>query len=136
VDNLEHEVMTEIRALRDRVRFVSGSLVSRADGLLIAHDTFGVQPEGMAALSATTLGLSERVAVEAGHGRFQEALVRGAHGYVVTYAAGTYAVLTVLATADTNLGRLHLEARALADRVGALVDAAEGTARGTLGGWH
>jgi len=132
VDNLEHEVLTEIRTLRDRVRFVSGSLVSRADGLLVAHDTHGVQPEGMAALSATTLGLSERIAVEAGHGRFQEALVRGANGYVVTYAAGTYAVLTVLATAEANLGRLHLEARALADRVGSLVDAAEGA----TGGWR
>ena len=132
MDNVEHEVLTEIRALRDRVRFVSGSLVSRADGLLIAHDTHGVQPEGMAALSATTLGLSERIAIEAGHGRFQESLVRGTYGYVVTYAAGVYAVLTVLATAETNLGRLHLEARALADRIGSLVDAAEGAA----GGWR
>ena len=132
MDNVEHEVLTEIRALRDRVRFVSGSLVSRADGLLVAHDTHGVQPDGMAALSATTLGLSERIALEAGHGRFQEALVRGSYGYVVTYAAGAYAVLTVLAAADTNLGRLHLEARALADRVGALVDAAEGA----TGGWR
>jgi predicted regulator of Ras-like GTPase activity (Roadblock/LC7/MglB family) len=127
VDNVEHEVLTEIRILRDRVRYVSGSLVARADGLLIAHDTHGVQPEGMAALAATTLGLSERVSAEANHGRFQEALTRASHGYVVTYAAGTYAVLTVLATAETNLGRLHLEARAVADRIGALVDAAEGS---------
>ena len=132
MDNLEHEVMAEIRGLRDRVRYVSGSLVSRADGLLIAHDTHGVQPEGLAALSATTLGLSERIAIEAGHGRFQEALVRASFGYVVTYAAGAYAVLTVLAAAETNLGRLHLEARALADRIGSLVDAAEGA----TGGWH
>lgn len=126
MDNVDHAVLAEIRGLRDRVRHVSGSLVSRADGLLIAHDTYGVQPEGMAALSATTLGLSERVAIEAGHGRFQEALVRGAYGYVVTYSAGTYAVLTVLAAAETNLGRLHLEARALAERIGTLVDAAGG----------
>jgi predicted regulator of Ras-like GTPase activity (Roadblock/LC7/MglB family) len=131
VDDVEHEVLTEIRMLRDRVRYVSGSLVARADGLLIAHDTHGVQPDGMAALAATTLGLSERVAAEAGHGRFQEALTRATFGYVVTYAAGGYAVLTVLATSETNLGRLHLEARVVADRIGALVDAAEGS-----GGWR
>ena len=53
-------------------------------------------------------------------------MTRGSTGYVVTYAAGAYAVLTVLATAEANLGRLHLEARGVADRIGVLVDAVEG----------
>jgi predicted regulator of Ras-like GTPase activity (Roadblock/LC7/MglB family) len=129
VERVEHDILATIRGLRDRVRHVSGSLVARADGLLVVHDTFGIEPEHMAALSATTLGLSERLSLEAGTGQFQETVTRGGHGYVVTYAAGRYATLTVLSHAETNLGLLHLEARRAAQRVGRLLDAAE-VARG------
>lgn len=63
-----------------------------------------------------------------GQGDFRELLVRGVHGYVATYAAGTSAVLTLLAQDRVNVGRLHLEGRRSGTRIGELVDAA--TARG------
>ncbi|GAA0227617.1 roadblock/LC7 domain-containing protein [Cryptosporangium japonicum] len=120
---LEADVLAQIRGLRDRVRHVAGSLVASVDGRLIAHDTHGIEPDGMAALSAAVLGLSQRLIETVGPGQFAETVTRGTHGYVATYAAGPRAVLTVVTGEETNIGRLHLEARQVANRLAALLDA-------------
>ncbi|MFI5957981.1 roadblock/LC7 domain-containing protein [Cryptosporangium sp. NPDC051539] len=119
---IEADVLAEIRGLRDRVRHVAGSLVATVDGRLVAHDTHGIEPDGMAALSAAVLGLSQRLIENVGPGQFAETVTRGTHGYVATYAAGPRAVLTVVTGEETNIGRLHLEARQVAHRLAALLD--------------
>jgi uncharacterized protein len=123
---IEKEVLAEIRMLRDSLRHTSGVVVAGVDGLLVAHDSNGVEPENMAALAAAHLGLSQRLTHCVAHGAFQETVTRGENGYVATFAAGTDAVLMVLAGPDLNVGRLHLEARPVAARVGALVARATG----------
>jgi len=120
---IEADVLAEIRGLRDRVRHVAGSLVASVDGRLVAHDTHGIEPDGMAALSAAVLGLSQRLIQTVGAGLFAETVTRGTHGYVATYAAGPRAVLTVVTGEETNIGRLHLEARQVANRLADLLDA-------------
>jgi predicted regulator of Ras-like GTPase activity (Roadblock/LC7/MglB family) len=124
----EASVLAEIRSLRDRVRHVAGSLVASVDGRLIAHDTHGVEPDGMAALSAAVLGLSQRLIETVGPGEFAETVIRGTHGYVATYAAGPRAVLTVLCDEETNVGRLHLEARQVANRLAVRFEAVPASA--------
>ena len=119
----EADVLAEIRGLRDRVRHVAGSLVASVDGRLVAHDTHGIEPDGMAALSAAVLGLSQRLIQTVGPGHFAETVTRGTHGYVATYAAGPRAVLTVVTGEETNIGRLHLEARQVANRLADLLNA-------------
>ncbi|MFE7647120.1 roadblock/LC7 domain-containing protein [Streptomyces phaeoluteigriseus] len=119
------EILAELRRLRARVPQLTGALVAGVDGLVLAHDTPGVEAEGMAALTATSLAVAVRLADTTGLGTFRELLVRGVHGYVATYAAGESAVLTVLAQDRVNVGRLHLESRLCGTRVGELVDAAE-----------
>ncbi|WP_371477698.1 roadblock/LC7 domain-containing protein [Kitasatospora sp. NBC_00315] len=119
---LETELLAELRALRHRVPHLAGGLVASVDGLLIAHDTHGTEPAGLAALTAAALGLAQRLADTTGQGDFRESLVRGEHGYVATYAAGSACVLTVLAHPDVNVGRLHLEARRSAERVGVFLE--------------
>ncbi|OQD55665.1 hypothetical protein BM536_014210 [Streptomyces phaeoluteigriseus] len=119
------EILAELRRLRARVPQLTGALVAGVDGLVLAHDTPGVEAEGMAALTATSLAVAVRLADTTGRGAFRELLVRGVHGYVATYAAGESAVLTVLAQDRVNVGRLHLESRRCGTRVGELVDAAE-----------
>ncbi|GAA3397305.1 roadblock/LC7 domain-containing protein [Cryptosporangium minutisporangium] len=119
----EADVLAEIRGLRDRVRHVAGSLVASVDGRLVAHDTHGIEPDGMAALSAAVLGLSQRLIQTVGPGNFAETVTRGTHGYVATYAAGPRAVLTVVTGEETNIGRLHLEARQVANRLALLLEA-------------
>ncbi|WP_079149093.1 roadblock/LC7 domain-containing protein [Streptomyces agglomeratus] len=116
------EVLDELRQLRARVPQLTGALAASVDGLVLAQDTTTVEPEGIAALTAAALGVSVRLADATGQGAFRELLVRGDHGYVATYAAGTSAVLTLLAEPRINVGRLHLEARRASVRIGALVD--------------
>ena len=123
------EILGELRRLRARVPQLSGALAAGVDGLVLAHDTPGVEPEGVAALTAAALGVAVRLTDTAGRGDFRELLVRGAYGYVATYAAGGSAVLTVLAQDRVNVGRLHLEGRRAGARIGELVDACEAKAR-------
>ncbi|QNP63659.1 roadblock/LC7 domain-containing protein [Streptomyces genisteinicus] len=118
----EADVLGEIRRLRARVPQLTGALAASADGLVLAADT--AEAEGVAALTAAALGVALRLTDATGQGGFKELLVRGERGYVATYAAGTSAVLTVLAEPRINVGRLHLEARRAGARIGELVDGA------------
>ncbi|MER6034758.1 roadblock/LC7 domain-containing protein [Streptomyces sp. NPDC001835] len=122
-------VLDELRRLRTRVPQLTGALAAGVDGLVVAHDTPGVDPEGLAALTAAALGVAVRVADATGNGGFRELLVRGERGYVATYAAGRTAVLTLLTQDRVNVGRLHLEGRRSGARIGELLDAAEAAAR-------
>ena len=119
-------VLDELRRLRDQLSFVDGSIVASTDGLVIAHDitateAYGVEPEGVAALSAVNLGLSQRVVDTANHGRLRETVIRGTFGQVVTYPAGDRALLTVIVGATTDIEELHGPARQSASRVSALL---------------
>ena len=118
---IEREVLDELAQLRVRLPQVHGALVASADGLLVAQDAEGIEPETMAAMSAAYLGLAQQIALGAAYGEFQETVTRASGGYVATFAAGHTALLTVLADAGINLGLLHHEARPVAARVGKLV---------------
>ncbi len=120
----EAEVLDELHRLRARVPQLTGALAASVDGLVLAQDTPGVEPEGVAALTASVLGVAVRMTDATGRGGFRELLVRGSDGYVATYAAGASAVLTLLAEDRVNVGRLHLEGRRAGTRIGELVDAA------------
>lgn len=107
-------VLAELKALRERVPRLTGTVVASSDGLLIEHDLPPqVEPTGMAALAAAQLSLSFRLASTAHGGGFNEVVVHGTEGQVVIYAAG-YTSLTVLAGPEVNVGRLHLESRPVA----------------------
>jgi predicted regulator of Ras-like GTPase activity (Roadblock/LC7/MglB family) len=119
----EAEILDELRRLRARVPQLTGALAAGVDGLVLAQDTPGVEPERVAALTVTALGVAVRMADATGQGDFRELIVRGVYGYVATYAAGRGAVLTVLAQDRVNVGRLLLEGRRAGARIGELVDA-------------
>ncbi|MFE4408897.1 roadblock/LC7 domain-containing protein [Streptomyces sp. NPDC093064] len=127
----EPEILDELRRLRARVPQLTGALAASVDGLVLAHDTPGVEPESVAALTATALGVAVRMSDVTGQGDLRELLVRGVHGYVATYAAGRTAVLTLLAQDRVNVGRLHLEGRRAGARIGELVDAEAADTSGT-----
>lgn len=120
----EAEVLDELHRLRARIPQLTGALAASVDGLVLAHDTPGVEAEGVAALTAAALGVAVRMTDATGSGDLRELLLRGEHGYVATYAAGSSAVLTLLAQDRVNVGRLHLEGRRAGTRIGELVDAA------------
>ncbi|MBO8203398.1 roadblock/LC7 domain-containing protein [Streptomyces smyrnaeus] len=123
----EAAVTEELRALRARVPQVGGALAATVDGFVLAEDLAraqdGRRPEAepLAALTAAALGLAFRMNEATGRGAFRELLLHGELGYVATYAAGPTAVLTLLADDRINVGRLHLEGRRAAGRIGALL---------------
>lgn len=117
-------VLAELQRLRARVPLLAGALAASTDGLVLAQDTPGVEAEGVAALTAAALGVAIRMTDATGRGGFRELLVRGESGYIATYAAGSSAVLTLLAEDRINVGRLHLEGRRAGARIGEVVDAA------------
>ncbi|MEU6172231.1 roadblock/LC7 domain-containing protein [Streptantibioticus parmotrematis] len=114
----------ELRRLRARVPSLTGSVVAASDGLVLARDLATGDADGTAALTAAAMGVAVRMSDDAGHGALRELLVHGEDGYVACYRAGSAAVLTVLAQARINVGRLHLESRAASGRIGRLVDVA------------
>jgi uncharacterized protein len=113
-------VLEELRRLRARVPQLTGALVSGVDGSVLAQDTPGVDPDAMAALTATAHGAARQLADATGQGEFRELLVRGMYGYASAHAAGGGAVLTLLAQDRVHLGRLLLEGRRAAARIGEL----------------
>lgn len=115
-------MLDELRRLRARVPQLTGALATGADGRVLAQDTPGVDPEGLATLTATAYGAAVKLADAAGQGEYRELLVRGVYGYVATYAAGDAAVLTLLAQDRVNVGRLLLEGRRAAARIAELLD--------------
>lgn len=120
----EAEVLDELHRLRARLPQLTGALAASVDGLVLAQDTRGVEPEGLAALTAAAQSVALRLVDATGQGAFRELLVRGADGYVATYAAGPSAVLTLLAEGRVNVGRLHLEGRRSGQRISELLGAA------------
>lgn len=120
------EVLARLQGLRARRPEIEGSIVATTDGMVVAHDlsateTYGIEPEGVAALAAVNLGLSQRIADTASHGDLQETVIRGAFGLVITYAAGDRALLTVLARPTEELVDLHRDARVVAADVAGLL---------------
>ncbi|MCD7100150.1 roadblock/LC7 domain-containing protein [Stenotrophomonas sp. MMGLT7] len=89
---------------------VEASALISIDGLMIAS----AMPQGMdedriGAMSAALLSLGERTAGELGRGQLERVLVQGERGYVIMSAAGSEAVLTVLAKPSAKLGLVFLD---------------------------
>ncbi|MBZ4020279.1 roadblock/LC7 domain-containing protein [Streptomyces purpurogeneiscleroticus] len=120
----EADVLGELTGLRARLPQLTGALAASTDGLVLAQDASKTEAESVAALTAAALGVALRLTEATAQGDFRELLIRGADGYVAIYAAGSSAVLTLLAEPRINVGRLHLEARRSGARIGEVVDGA------------
>lgn len=117
----EDPLLAEMRALQDRVTGITGTAVASRDGLIVKEDTGGVNPENLAALSATWLALAQRMSSEVGQGTLREAMTRSSHGHVVIYAIGAQAVLVLIGDEGLDVSRLHRESQVTLDAIGALL---------------
>ena len=104
-------VLEELDRLRGRLAELSGVVLASTDGLVIAHDAHGIEPDSIAALAAAHLALARRFAHAVSHGELRESVVECDRGYITSYTAGPNALLTVVTTGDANLAMVHLEAR-------------------------
>ena len=104
-------VLQELDRLRSKVPELSGSVLATTDGLVVAHDAHGIEPDSLAALAAAHLALARRFAHAVNHGQLRESVVECDRGYITTYAAGPNTLLTLVTSGDANLAMVHLEAR-------------------------
>src|ERR1041384_6044853 len=104
-------VLEELGNLRTRLPEPSASVLATADGMVVAHDAQGIEPDSLAALAAAHLALARRFAHAVNHGDLRESVVECDAGYITSYAAGPNALLTLVTSGDANLAMVHLEAR-------------------------
>lgn len=114
-------VLEELGHLRKRLPELSASVLATADGMVVAHDAHGIEPDSLAALAAAHLALARRFAYAVDHGDLREAVVECDRGYISSYAAGPNALLTVVTSGDANLAMVHLEARRTVRRLVSLL---------------
>ena len=104
-------VLDELGRLRSRLSELSGSVLATSDGLVVAHDSYDIEPDTLAALAAAHLALARRFAHAVNHGDLRESVVECDRGYITSYTAGPNALLTLVTSGDANLAMVHLEAR-------------------------
>lgn len=114
------QVSAELHRIRAEVTGVSGSVVATSDGFPLAHDAPALEPTEIAALVATTRALASRITHATATGQFKEVVTRGSDGYLAVYAAGPHAIVSVIGTADLNVGMLHVRARDMIERIASI----------------
>ena len=118
---VEDALLAEMRALQKKVAGITGTAVASRDGLIVREDTGGVDPDNLAALSATWLALAQRMSNEVGQGTLREAMTRSSGGCVTIYAIGARAVLVIIGDEGLDTARLHRESRAALDAIRTLI---------------
>jgi predicted regulator of Ras-like GTPase activity (Roadblock/LC7/MglB family) len=118
---VEDALLAEMRALQEKVTGITGTAVASRDGLIVREDTGGVNPDNLAALSATWLALAQRMSNEVGQGTLREAMTRSSGGFVTIYAIGAQAVLVVMGDEGLDTVKLHRESQAALDAIRSLI---------------
>ncbi|MCL6525434.1 MAG: roadblock/LC7 domain-containing protein [Thermaceae bacterium] len=111
-----------INQLRASIPELRGAIVASSDGLAIAHSlSNGEDPNRVAAMAATALGLGKRISESLNAGSLTETSVSGTNAQIYLYAAGQKGVLAVVAPAGANIGLIHMEARETAKAVASIL---------------
>lgn len=101
---------------------IQASAVVSVDGLTIAsalpEDT---EEDRVSAMSASMLGLGERISLELGRGHLEQIYIKGNSGYVIIMNIGDDAVLTALARDHAKLGLIFLDMRRAAEDLSKLL---------------
>lgn len=117
----QEQVQRNIEILRSQIPELRGALVASIDGLVIGHSLASGDPNRVAAMAATALGLGRRIVDSLGAGTFNETAVVGSEGTIFVYTAGTKGVLAVMVGIGANVGLIHLEARDAAEKIAAIL---------------
>lgn len=94
---------------------VIGAALATVDGRSVAHSDHLQNDPRLAAMIAATMGLGGQLIGAVGGSTLDEVTVRSDTGYVIVYAVGTEAVLTVMARPSTNLHHIKTEVSARLD---------------------
>jgi predicted regulator of Ras-like GTPase activity (Roadblock/LC7/MglB family) len=109
-----------IDEVRGAIPEIKGALIASSDGLAIVHSLASGDPNRVAAMAATALGLGKRITSTLGVGTLTETTVAGNDGQVFLFSAGE-GVLSIIAGSGANVGLINLEARDAASRIADLL---------------
>lgn len=108
---------------------VEGTVIASGDGFVIT-DTLADEggAEELAAMVATTMGVSKRMNDTLDAGAVEETTISGEDRSIFLYRAGSEGVLGVIGGADANVGMIHLQAREAAQEIESLLSTSSVTA--------
>jgi uncharacterized protein len=117
-----HDLLNEMRGLREQVPGVTGTLVAACDGLLVAADIdfdadSPVGADSLAAIAAASLGVARQVVCVARQGTLGRAITYASRGHMVVYAVGVAALLAVLGDEGLDIGTLHHKSQPALGRI-------------------
>jgi uncharacterized protein len=114
----QETLQSAIATLRSAIPELKGALVATTDGLALVHSlSSGEDPNRVAAMAATALGLGKRISDTLNGGDLSETSVTGTNAQIFLYATGGKGVLAVVAAAGANVGLIHMEARDAARKI-------------------
>jgi uncharacterized protein len=126
-----HDLLTEMRGLREQVPGVTGTLVASADGLLVVTDIDPgadpqVEADSLAAIAAASLSVARQVVRVARQGTLGRAITYASRGHMVVYAVGVTALLAVLGDEGLDMGALQQKSQPALGRIRIILTDAEG----------
>jgi predicted regulator of Ras-like GTPase activity (Roadblock/LC7/MglB family) len=126
-----HDLLTEMRGLREQVPGVTGTLVASADGLLVVADIDPgadpqVEADALAAIAAASLSVARQVVRVARQGTLGRAITYASRGHMVVYAVGVAALLAVLGDEGMDMGALQQKSQPALGRIRIILTNAQG----------
>jgi predicted regulator of Ras-like GTPase activity (Roadblock/LC7/MglB family) len=99
-----------LRALRQGTPEVIGAAVVSSEGFIVASVLPSeVDEDLIGGMSASLLGISERISADLMRSQMEQTYVRSPKGYIVVNAAGPDAVVVLLVSREAKLGLIFLE---------------------------
>ena len=107
LDERTKELTTILDEMQTNMKSIQALAIVSVEGLPITSKLpANFEETIVAAMTAAMLSLGDQIASTLGKGVLGKIMVEGAHGVVVTMAAGANAVLTASASNDAKLGLL------------------------------
>lgn len=111
------EINAVLQNIEGEVPSVVGAVIASRDGFVITDTLKGEDAEEIAAMVATTTGVSERMASTLSAGEVEETTIKAGQRSIFLYRAGSEGVLAVVSGEDPNVGMIHLQARRATDEI-------------------
>jgi uncharacterized protein len=107
---LSAQIEEPLRAMRQSVQGLIGSVVASSDGLAIASDlSAAFDEERFGAMAATILALGERTTADFDHGQVKRILVEGTRGFTVVMSVSNKATLCAASQSGAKLGMVFYQ---------------------------
>lgn len=110
--NKQEQLQATLNQLNQSIPSLKGSLLSTLDGIPITHAISDplVDPNRVAAMAATAIGVGRRISETLKTGSMKELNLLADDGRIFIYLIAAKACLALIASSDSNVGLINLEA--------------------------